>query len=547
MNRFSKFLSILLTLVLLLSLCSCERVEQLLPPPAETTVRPRVTVTPVPTLNNAPALLYKGVSTDQRVISLVFEGFTDAGSMNSLVTLLSQRNTDCVFFLSGATADDYPQTVKAIADAGFEIGNYGITAKKRMEEAAIPSNMHQFTRTQELLREACGVTPELFRCNETEYTREILQAAAARGLKAGVEPTHFLNHRSFSEADDADVYVQRLYRGAILSVKLGQELSLDEYAQGTWTNNEKPANDPSPGISDVTDEMETYAYSNIVPMVTWLLDALEAAGYIIVSPEQLQGYAIDMLGSPRELSEDELQALDTAQYELPVTQQALSAGQFRQGMAADLEGSVFVGDSITAGLQDYVLWRRQTEPDFLSGVEFLTDDRLSVEAALTIPGPSTYHPEYNELKTTIENQLALMDAKRVYLMLRLNDSRAYASDVYLENYKLLIYLIKEKNPDIEICILSLPPSTGTRNQQPTNMQLFRFNLFMYKLCLQYDLYFIDVAYTLRTDTGALRTDYCIDVSTTGTHLSDAGCNVLLDYLLRHIPALPASSQGEAIS
>lgn len=547
MNRFSRFLSILLTFVLLLSLSSCERAEQLLAPPAETTVRPKVTVTPVPTLNIAPALLYKGVSTDQRVVSLVFEGFTDTASMNSLTALLSQRNTDCVFFLSGATADDYPQTVKSIANAGFEIGNYGITAKKRMEEADIPTNMHQFTCTQELLREASGITPSLFRCNETEYTREVLQAAAASGLKAGVEPTHYINHRSFSEAGDAGVYVQRLYRGAIISVKLGQELSADEYAQGTWTNNEKPANDPSPGISDVTDEMETSTYNNIVPVITWLLDALEAEGYIIVSPEQLQGYAIDMLGPARELSEEELQTLDTAQYELPVTQQALSAGSFRQGIKADMVGSVFVGDTITAGLQNYVLWRRQTEPDYLSGVEFLTDDRLSVEAALTVPSAVTYHPEYNGLKTTIENQLALMGAKRVYLMLRLNDSRAYASDTYLENYKLLIYLIKEKNPNIEICILSLPPSTGTRNQQPTNMQLFRFNLFMYKLCLQYDLHFIDVAYALRSDTGALKTDCCIDVSTTGTHLNDVGCDIWLDYLMSHIPTTSVISQGEGVS
>lgn len=530
-----RILCFIIVSAVLFSLCSCQRVGQLLDGGAETTVRPHVTVTPAPTLDNEPALLYKSVSTDQRTVSLVFEGFSDMSTMTELVSLIKERRIDCVFFVTGATAADHPEILQIIKDAGLEIGNYGITGKKNMQDYDVNKNMHQFSRTQELISQACGVTPTLFRCNGTEYTREVLQAAAACELSAGVEPSVFINHHSFGAIEDADVYIQRLGRGSIISVKLGQELDPDEYGQTAWRNEERPAYDPEPGISDTVDEMSVSEFSNVTPVVTWLLDALKNGGYTIVSPEALQSCAVTMFGEPAELDEETLRLLGTDQYTLPVTEESLTSAATRLGMQADFNGSVFVGDSITAALQSYVEWRRRTEPTYMANAQFLTNPQLTVETALAQPRANSFHPEYNGLKTTIENQLALMKASRVYLMLRSSDSRAYANEDYLQNYKLLLYLIRQKNPDIEICVLSLPPTRDNPGQQPTNMQLFRFNLFMCKLCRVYDLYFIDVAYALRDDAGALKEDYCIDPGALGTHLSDNGCEAWLLYMLQHIP------------
>ena len=206
--------------------------------PMEATPSPTLlhaTASPAPTLANDPAALYTNVLTDQRVISLVLEGYVNDDLMAGVLETLKSENVPAVFFFSGVTADEHADMVRKIAQAGFEIGNYGLNAQKKMEKNAIPVNLHQFQRGQELLAQATGETPVLFRCNGSVYTQELLQAAAYAGLQAGVLPNVFINHASFQTYADAKAYVQKLARGAVVSVKLGQALDAGEYEGVEYT------------------------------------------------------------------------------------------------------------------------------------------------------------------------------------------------------------------------------------------------------------------------------------------------------------------------
>ena len=528
-------LPLMLAISLLFTLAGCDRLAPLVLPESPVPTRPMVTVTPAPTLENEPALLYRGVETDQRVISLIFEGFTDSETMNQLIDILSERKIECVFFVSGLTATEETSTIRRIKEAGFAIGNYGITAQKDRQDATIEENLHQFARGQELLLETCGVTPTLFRCNGTTYTREVLQAAAASGLLAGVEPTLYLNHRSFSSGGDASTYVQRLVRGSIISVKLGQELDAEEYGSVTDTNGERPAIDPSPSISDEADEMLLVPFQDIVPGVTLLLDALKAEGYTLVAPEALSQYEISLLGDPAALDEATLSLLDDAAYSVPILEEPLLSGVERAVAPGSLDGCVLVGDSVANGIAGYVEWRRQTEPDYLSGLRFLISDRLTVENALAKVTGVSMHPVYEGVKATIEDSLRSMKAKRVYLMLQCGDPKLYSGAYPLSNYKLLIYLIRKRNPGIEIVLLPVPPHVPTSSESLSNRQVFRFNLELARLSMQFGIPFVDTAANLRDDSGALDMELCVDPDTYGTHLNDAGCEQLIQDLVSYAP------------
>lgn len=524
----------LLCMLLALLLGGCAQEEQGTGS-ARATVRPRVTVTPEPTLNNEPAQLLTGVSTEKRVVSLVFEGYTDETTMNQVIETVRQRGVRATFFVTGIMASEHSEIVRSIAQAGMQIGNYTISAEKEMEKNTVDVNLHQLTRAQELIVECCGVTPALARLNGTEHTQNVLKAVAAAGLEAAVEPGLYLNHRSFSAQSDAQRYVENLVRGEIISIKLGQELDLGEYGDEGEALDERPAIDPSPNISRDSLKVENSTYQNIPSVVTWLLDALEQGGYTVVTPQELQEYRVDLLGEAQELTQETLDVLDTARYDLPVTDAPIGTTQTRAGTEDDFAGVVFVGDSVMDSIGDYVAYRRVTEPDFMGGTQFLTASNLTVESALQPVSETSVHPLYEGQKRTIESALHAMGAKKVYLMMRFGNTRAYAQEAYIKNLELLIYLIRQENPGIEVVVLSLLPGVAGRSGTPTNMQIFRLNLMICRMCMEHDIPYLDAAYALRDEQGDLPMAYCLDPDLYGIHLNDAGCDVWLDYVLSHIP------------
>lgn len=505
------------------------------PEKSESTARPHASVVTDQRLDNSPAMLYSSVLTEKRVVSLIFEGYTDDDTMRSLISVVKSKNIPCVFFISGSEADEHPDVVKGIANANLTIGNYGINAEKKMEDNGVQENIHQFQLGQELLFENAGVKPTLFRCNGTEYTKEVLQAASSVGLLAGVNPSVYLNHRSFDEKANAVLFAQRLTRGSIISIKLGQELDATEY-DGAEVSMEKLAVDPPPFLSDDMEETIRMTYGNIVNVVSWLLEALNSEGYDILSPEALQSERLSAFDSPIELNKELLATLDPSTYALPVTEAPLGIPENEATNGTSLNGAVFVGDSIMVGLQNYVAWRRETDRVYLGTAQFLTAANLGVVASQRRVTPDSNHPVVDGKKMAIEAALKKLGAKIVYLMPGLSDVNNNTEEKLIENLKLLIYQIERENPDIHVYMMSIPPGVAGRYAEPTNAKIFRYNLTVFQFCLQYGIPFVDTAYALRDKSGDLPVDLCIDPDTYGVHMNDTGCERWIGYVLNHMPS-----------
>lgn len=549
--RSRQALCLLLCGMLMLLTGCTSRTETPVPTATATPSFPHASVTPAPTLTNEPAIVYGNVLTDQRVISLVLEGYTDDGTMQAVVSALKGASIPSVFFVSGIVANEHPQTVQLIAQEGFTVGNYGLNAEKNMQDNDVLTNIHQFQRAQELISEVVGRQPLLFRCNSSVYSREVLQAAAYVGLQAGVQPNMFINHTSFDTYDDALVFVQKLARGSIVSIKLGQVLDADEY-NGTQYNMNNLAIDPAPMLADKMEDTVAATYANITNVVGWLLQALEAEGYVVLSPEALQAQRISMFDDPVVVDEATLAMLDPDAYTLPVTAQVLSnivpkptgtpapadseAPETSPTASTSLgDGIVFVGDSVMQGLQNYVEWRRGTEPDFLGNAQFLTSSDFCIGMAEMRVSANSVHPMVNGVKLPVEEALAKLNAKTVFLMPGQTDVRNYSTDKFIENLKLMIYQIRKANPGARVYLLSIPPGVAERYTKPANSLLFTYNLALFKLCLQYDIPFLDVAYALRDDFGNLPDDLCMDAETYGIHVNDEGCEKWIHFLRGYMP------------
>ncbi|MBP3452479.1 MAG: polysaccharide deacetylase family protein [Clostridia bacterium] len=521
-----RLLTMLLLVVLCLALTSCQQLETL----REEAVLPKYTATPEPALTCEPAQLYTGVDTEERLVSLVLEGYTDDTTITQLIDLMKARDIPCVWFVSGVTADEHVYMLRHAAASGIELGNYTISAEKELENRSASYLVHQFQRTQQLILAACAQLPSIGRCNTTQYTDTMLQAVRAGGLTHAVEPTLYLNHRSFASESDAQLYMESLVRGSIISVKLGQELDDDEYGDLGEELDERPAIDPPPTISeDLTKEDTTY--QNIVSVVTWLLDQLEQGGYEVVSLDELQAARADYLPQVKELTEEELALYDPTAYAAPVAQAPIGQCATRAGTTEELDGAVFVGDAITNGLGGYVAWRNQ-QADFLPNTRFITWPGMTVEGALNTMEPGAI---LTAGQVNIAQAIKESGAARVYLMLKPESPRGYVLEEYLTNLRLLIHLIQQENPGVQVIVQSVLPGVSQRTTAPTNANIFRYNLLLGKMCQEHGIPFLDVAFALRDTDGGLKTDYCIDADTYGIHLSDAGCQAWLDYLVAHIP------------
>lgn len=544
-----KLSAIVLVLVLSLGLITsgCTAVQNMLhleaptPSPSPTatptptpTIRPSVTPVPTTVLANEPAPVLQGVETDQDVISLVFEGFTDETSMEQLLAALKSMKVTAVFFVSGKVADEHPELLKKIKQAGCEIGNYGLTGAKKMEKGGADENVHSFRKTQELIYRATGQVPRYARMNGSEYTDQLLRAVSAAGLEAAVLPTLYLNHKSFLTEEDAEAYAQNVIRGSIVSVKLGQELDLSEFTGSGLALEEKPAIDPSPSISRPGDNRRVEVDTLPLDPIEWLVAALKRMNYRIVLPGELQKTATVLLPEVRALTEEEQALFDADLYPYPVTKEPLIVGETRVGGYEDLNGAVFVGASDVGSLESYVEWKRETEPNFLGNARFLSSSRLTIERAVN-RGDDSSLPALNGARMPIEDALKRMEARTVYLMLRFESRQAYLDTRYVSNLKLLIYRIRKQNPGIKIVLQGSFPAAAGKDTTPSNRQLFRSNLQMAALCAESGLHYLDPASAVRTETGELRDEYCLDRTSYGTHLNDAGCEAWIDYLLQYIP------------
>ena len=109
--------------------------------------------TPEPVVRAEPAEVLTGVETDRKVVSLIFEGFTDSATMEAIADVLKQRDVSATFFISGITANEYPELVKGLLLRGFDIGSYGMSGGKHLEELSAYENLRRFeSQPQELPR-----------------------------------------------------------------------------------------------------------------------------------------------------------------------------------------------------------------------------------------------------------------------------------------------------------------------------------------------------------------------------------------------------------
>ncbi len=201
------------------------------------------------------------------------------------------------------------------------------------------------------------------------------------------------------------------------------------------------------------------------------------------------------------------------------------------------DDAVFVGDSVSLKLTGYVTKMRQSDPDYLGKAQFLTAGSLGSGNALWEVSDQSVHPLYQGSKMRLEDSVHACGAKKLYILLGMNDVGMYGVDGSAENMETLLKLIKEKTPDLEIFVQSATPiHKGNEKKVLSNANLKLYNEKLKEMCQRNGYHYVDIASVLTDQEGYLPDAYCSDASGMGMHFTDEACRIWVDYLVQDAAA-----------
>lgn len=121
------------------------------------------------------------VQREDKVASLTFDAAWGNEDTQQLIDILAKYDVKATFFVVGDWATKYPESVKALADAGHEIMNHS-DKHKHMPQLSAKQIVADVTAANEKIAASSGVTPILFRPPYGEYDDKVVSTLRSMGM-----------------------------------------------------------------------------------------------------------------------------------------------------------------------------------------------------------------------------------------------------------------------------------------------------------------------------------------------------------------------------
>lgn len=206
---------------------------------------------------------------------------------------------------------------------------------------------------------------------------------------------------------------------------------------------------------------------------------------------------------------------------VPVSDEALSAG----ALDSFFNDSVLIGDSMTAGFSHYVVSKRE-EGVCLGNMKCIGQSGLFLKHAYQIEiGERAPVLPYRGRTYSVSDLVHTLGAKTLYLLLGVNDAYANNSTVedYLSYFDEIIRNTREKSPEVQIVLLTIPPVLKTYAKSfaydsPYNIDV---NEALYRYCEENEYGIAKLSERLCGEDGYLNRAYCSDDKFHLNHDGDA--------------------------
>lgn len=121
------------------------------------------------------------VERDNKTVALSFDAAWGNEDTQQLIDILTDHGVKATFFLVGQWVDRYPESVKALADAGMDVMNHSDDHAhfSQLSEQDIISNVNA---CNDKIEAVTGTRPTLFRCPYGEYDNHVVSAVNSMGM-----------------------------------------------------------------------------------------------------------------------------------------------------------------------------------------------------------------------------------------------------------------------------------------------------------------------------------------------------------------------------
>lgn len=122
------------------------------------------------------------VETTEKKVALTFDAAWGADDTDTLISVLKKYNATATFFVVGEWVDKYPDEVKKLSDAGFDVMNHSAT-HPYMTNLNEDGMKEQLKVCNDKIAAITGKTPTLFRPPYGDYDNKVISTVESVGMK----------------------------------------------------------------------------------------------------------------------------------------------------------------------------------------------------------------------------------------------------------------------------------------------------------------------------------------------------------------------------
>ena len=155
------------------------------------------------------------VQKDYKVVSISFDAAWGNEDTQQLIDIMAKYNVKATFFVVGEWVDKYPESVKALCDAGHEIMSHS-NDHAHFNSLSTDEIIADLNTCNDKIEAVTGVRPTLFRCPYGEYDDHVINAVRSLGMEPIQWDVDSLDWKDLSAADITKRVTSKVQPGSIV-------------------------------------------------------------------------------------------------------------------------------------------------------------------------------------------------------------------------------------------------------------------------------------------------------------------------------------------
>ncbi len=155
------------------------------------------------------------VQKDYKVLSISFDAAWGNEDTQQLIDILGKYKVKATFFVVGEWVDKYPESVKALSDAGHEVMGHSNT-HAHFNSLSSQEIADDLNACNDKIEAVTGTRPTLFRCPYGEYDDHVINAVRSLDIEPIQWDVDSLDWKDLSAADITQRVTSKVQPGSIV-------------------------------------------------------------------------------------------------------------------------------------------------------------------------------------------------------------------------------------------------------------------------------------------------------------------------------------------